>query len=67
MSEEKGTTSIKVIPFSGKDVDWPVWSEKFFARARQKGYKKILLVKEVVPVDSADLSAITDRNERKNN
>ena len=31
MSEDKGTTSIKVIPFSGKAIDWPVWSEKFLA------------------------------------
>ena len=36
MSEDKGTTSIKVIPFSGKAIDWPVWSEKFLARARRK-------------------------------
>lgn len=48
MSEDRGTTSIKVIPFSGKAVDWPVWSEKFLARARRKGYKNILLGKEVV-------------------
>ena len=67
MSEDRGTTSIKVIPFSGKAVDWPVWSEKFLARARRKGYKKILLGKEVVPDDSADLSNINDEEERKGN
>ena len=65
MSEDKGTTSIKVIPFSGKAIDWPVWSEKFLARARRKGYKKILLGKEVVPDDEADLSTIADAGERK--
>jgi len=58
MSEEKGASSIKVIPFSGKAVDWPVWSEKFLARARRKGYKKILIGKVVVPDDLDDLSAI---------
>ena len=67
MSEDRGTTSIKVIPFSGKAVDWPVWSEKFLARARRKGYKKILLGKEVVPDDSADLSNIDNEEERKGN
>jgi len=65
MSEDRGTTSIKVIPFSGKAVDWPVWSEKFLARARRKGYKKILLGKEVVPDDSADLSSIDNEKKEK--
>ena len=62
---KKGTASIKVIPFSGKAVDWPVWSEKFLARARRKGYKKILLGKEVVPDDATDLTTIIDADERK--
>ena len=65
MSDDRGTTSIKVIPFSGKAVDWPVWSEKFLARARRKGYKKILLGKEVVPDDATDLTTIIDADERK--
>ena len=65
MSNDKGTTSIRVIPFSGKAVDWPIWSEKFLARARRKGYKKILLGKETVPDDSMDLSAITNADDRK--
>ena len=64
MSEDRGTTSIKVIPFSGKAVDWPVWSEKFLARARRKGYKNILLGKEVVPDDATDLNAIVDAEEK---
>ena len=55
MSEDKGTTSIKVIPFTGKAIDWPVWSENFLAQARRKGYKKILLGKEVVQDAAADL------------
>ena len=60
MSDEHGTTSIKVIPFSGKAVDWPVWSEKFLARARRKGYKKILLGEEVVTNDAENLDSIMD-------
>lgn len=58
MSDEKNTASIRVIPFSGKSVDWPVWSEKFLARARRKGYKKILLGTVQVPEDSLDLSGL---------
>ena len=56
MTDDKNT-SIKIIPFSGKSVDWPVWSEKFLARARRKGYKKILIGKVKVPSDSEDFSS----------
>ena len=65
MSDEQGTTSIRVIPFSGNVVDWPVGSENLLARARRKGYKKILLGEEVVPDDAEDLDAITKQNEKK--
>ena len=65
MSENRGATSIRVILFSGKAVDWPVWSEKFLVRARRKGYKKILLRKVVVPDDATDLDAIIDADEKR--
>ena len=44
-------SSIKVIHFSGKKVDWSVWSEKFLARAKMRGYRDILLGKEKIPTD----------------
>jgi len=65
MSDDRGTTSFKVIPFSRKAVDWPVWSEKFLARARRKGYKKILLGKEVILEDATDLNTIIDADDKK--
>ena len=65
MSDEKGTNIIRVIPFSGNAVDWSVWSEKFLARARRKGYKKILLGEEVVPDDAENLDGITNQNKKK--
>ena len=34
--------SVRMEPFSGKQVDWQVCSEQFLARARRKGYKEIL-------------------------
>ncbi len=34
-----GETSIKVVTFSGKKKDWPMWEEKFLARASHRGYK----------------------------
>ena len=64
MSEHRGTARIKVIPISGNAIDWPLWSEKFLARARRKGYKNILLGKEVVPDDATDLNAIVDAEEK---
>ena len=64
MSDEKIST-IKVIPFSGKQVDWQVWSEKFLARSRRKGYKSILQGKAVVPPDSLSLASIADTDSRK--
>ena len=65
MSDKKGTTTIRVIQFSGKQADWPVWKEKFLARARRSGYKTILLGKTSVPKDSVDLDTITDETMRK--
>ena len=42
MSESIMETSIKIITFSGKKSDWPIWEERFLARAKRKGYKDIL-------------------------
>ena len=38
--EEK---SLRVIEFSGSTKDWDIWSEKFKARGRRKGYVKLLM------------------------
>ena len=50
---EPGST-IKVIHFSGKKTDWAVWSEKFLARAKRRGYRDILLGKERIPTDDEE-------------
>ena len=57
--------SIRVIQFSGKSIDWAVWSEKFLARARRKKYRDILTVKFKVPDDKSapDYSSILKLNE----
>jgi hypothetical protein len=39
--------SIRVISFTGKKEDWPIWSVKFLARARRKGYRDVLLGKSL--------------------
>ena len=47
----------RIITFSGKKVEWPLWSEKFKARANRKGYKGVLLGADdcVVPDDNFDI------------
>ena len=55
----------KIISFSGKKLDWPVWSEKFLARANRKGYKGILLDEEEVPNDEVETDLIEEDDERK--
>lgn len=54
--DNSGESAIRVIVFSGKIKDWLVWSEKFMARAVQKGYNGILTGTDPLP-DSADVSA----------
>jgi len=36
-------SSSKIPIFSGKRKDWDTWSEKFLARAKNKGYKSLLI------------------------
>lgn len=38
-----------IIPFTGKQTDWFVWSRKFLARAHHFGYNRIIQGKETVP------------------
>ena len=64
MSDKFGEASIKVIPFSGNKRDWPIWSEKFLARADVKGYREILLGEIDVPTDG-DYADISDADEKK--
>ena len=40
MSESE--KAIRVIPFSGKNKDWNMWSKKFLARAKRCGYREVL-------------------------
>jgi len=47
--------AIRVIVFSGKASEWPVWEAKFLAKASRKGYKKLLIGTEKAPPDSETL------------
>jgi len=50
------------VEFNGTKKDWPAWSTKFLAKARRKGYKKIILGDETIPKDSETLDPSTDQD-----
>ena len=56
----------KIITFNGKKTEWPLWSEKFKARANRKGYKGVLLGDEgyIVPDDHVDIEEATEMMKR---
>ena len=54
-----------IMTFSGRKVEWPLWSEKFLARVNRKGYKGVLVGAENVPDDSVNISSETDNNKKK--
>jgi len=66
MSELDGKP-IQVIAFDGKLSKWPIWEEKFMARACRRGYKEILLGTATVPKDSKKIDAMAmDAKEKQN-
>jgi hypothetical protein len=42
-------STIRVIPFSGKVDEWPVWSKKFLVKAKRYGFKDLLQGKLSIP------------------
>ena len=54
-----------IITFNGKKTEWPSWSKKFLSRANKKGYKKILLGKEIVPDDNVDIESEVDEKKKE--
>jgi hypothetical protein len=62
--KDDGFDGIKIIPFSGKKGDWPVWSEKFLARTRRRGYCNVLLADDKTPA-ALDKPANTATQEDK--
>ena len=47
--------NLKYLQFDGKKENWSMWSKKFLAKAKKKGYKKITLGDETIPADSETL------------
>jgi hypothetical protein len=65
MSSADESKVLRIIPFNGKKVEWTVWSKKFLAKSRKKGYKQILQGRELAPEEETDLSQINDKAVRK--
>jgi len=59
--------SIKVLCFDGQQGNWSYWEEMFLARARKKGFKKVLLATVPIPQDSEQLDLGTDEGKAKKN
>ncbi len=47
--------SIKVLPFSGKEEEWRIWSVQCMARASRKNWKAVLTGKVMPPKHDATL------------
>ena len=60
-------TSIRVITFSGKKLDWSTWEEKFLAKSKRRGYKELLLGKNkiAIPKSSEILDETKDDDLKK--
>ena len=58
MMATKLDKAVQVLPFSRKREDWRMWSRKFLARAKIKGYKGLLTGAETPP----DASTMLDPN-----
>ena len=53
MADKEGTEkSVRIIPFSGKKLDWRIRSRCFLATTGKKKYKNILLGIDTVPSDN---------------
>ena len=47
--------SIRGLCFSGQQVDWDEWSEKYKGMAAETGYLEVMLGTEIVPDDALNI------------
>jgi hypothetical protein len=57
-------STIRVIPFYGKNDKWPTWSEMFLAKARRYGFKDELLGKVRIPMTDEDYEVDTEEGKK---
>ena len=67
MTDPQGERNIRVLMFSGEQNDWPIYGEKYLARAKKLGFKDILTGKEKVPnnTDAATLDPSNNADKAK--
>jgi hypothetical protein len=51
--------NIRVIPFCGNADEWPIWSEKFLAKAKRCGFKDLLLGKLLIPKEDESFDELS--------
>ena len=57
-------STIRVIPFCGKVDEWPIWSEKFMAKAKRYGFKDVLVGKLSIPKADEEFDEVSDIGKR---
>ena len=56
--------TIRVIPFCGTVDEWPIWSEKFLAKAKRYGFKDLLLGKLSIPKVDESFDEVSDEGKK---
>jgi len=62
---EENERTIRVLVFNGTDEAWTMWSKKFLAAGKRRGYKDILTGKVVAPDDSESLDLANTEEAKK--
>jgi hypothetical protein len=57
-------STIRVIPFYGKNDGWPIWNKKFLAKARFYDFKDVLLGKVRIPMTDEDFEVDTEEEKK---
>ena len=59
--------TVKLLTYTGKTLDFPIWSTRFVAMMQTKGFYKSLLGTEEQPNEPAPLAKEARNDEKKNN
>jgi hypothetical protein len=65
LSEMTDMNATRVITFCGKVEEWPIWSERFLAKAKCCGFKDSLLGKLSIPKVYEDIDETSDIGKKK--
>jgi hypothetical protein len=57
--------AIRVLSFCGKVEEWPIWSERFLAKAKRCGFKDLLLGKLSIPKVDEEIDETSEIRKKK--